>query len=184
MAQGNRNVAELPRQLQAERPQLRYDALRRLVNQRLALLGEQRQRANAAKPVLPPPPSLRELAFAALLKALERSEAQRSQREQLRASDARLACGVRLLEGFAALVRKQPGHWLGQWQEQVASRDCAEMKRFAEGLNEDQAVEAALREPWSNGPVEGQVNRLKTIKRPRYGRASLQLLRRRVVHRG
>jgi transposase len=36
-------------------------------------------------------------------------------------------------------------------------------------------------EPWSNGPVEGHVNRLKLIKRPMFGRASFELLRRRVL---
>ena len=43
------------------------------------------------------------------------------------------------------------------------------------------AVEAAVTERWSNGPVEGQVNRLKTIKRQMYGRAGVELLRARLV---
>jgi transposase len=47
-----------------------------------------------------------------------------------------------------------------------------EFKRFAQGL------------PWSNGQVEGQINRLKLIKRQMYGRAGFDLLRQRVVHRG
>jgi transposase len=55
---------------------------------------------------------------------------------------------------------------------------------FADGIKDDKAVEAALEEPWSNGQVEGQVNRLKLIKRQMYGRAGLELLRRRVLHRG
>ena len=43
------------------------------------------------------------------------------------------------------------------------------------------AVEAAVTERWSNGPVEGQVNRLKTIKRQMYGRAGVELLRARLI---
>jgi len=43
---------------------------------------------------------------------------------------------------------------------------------------------ARTTQPWSNGPVEGQVNRLKTIKRQMYGRAGLALLRARVLHVG
>jgi transposase len=43
------------------------------------------------------------------------------------------------------------------------------------------AVEAAVIEPWNNGPVEGQVNRLKTIKRQMYGRAGVELLRARLI---
>jgi transposase len=184
LAQGNRNVAQLHRQLQAEDPALRYDALRLLVNQRLALLGEQRQRANAAKPAPPPAPSPRELSFAVLIKAEQRSEDQRHQLERLKAGEARLAEAVGLLEGFAALVRKQPGASLQQWHEAVARSDCAELQRFADGIKQDKAVEAALEAPWSNGPVEGAVNRLKLIKRQMYGRGSLELLRRRVLHRG
>jgi transposase len=42
-------------------------------------------------------------------------------------------------------------------------------------------VEAAVTERWSNGPVEGQVNRLKTIKRQMYGRAGVELLRARLI---
>ncbi|WP_409565521.1 transposase family protein [Methylobacterium sp. J-001] len=47
---------------------------------------------------------------------------------------------------------------------------------------DEPAVRAAIVEPWSNGPVEGQVNRLKLIKRSMYGRASFDLLRQRVLH--
>ena len=48
---------------------------------------------------------------------------------------------------------------------------------FAQSLRQDEAaVAAALDEKWSNGPVEGQVNRLKAIKRQMYGRAGFQLL--------
>jgi transposase len=184
LAQGNRNVAALHRQFRAEKPELRYDTLRRLVNQRLTLLGESRQRVNAARPALPPAPSPRELSFAVLIKADERSGAQRDHLERLCAGDARLAEAVGLLEGFAAAVRKQPGASLGRWQEAVAHSGCAEMKRFAEGIKHDKAVEAALEEPWSNGQVEGQVNRLKLIKRQMFGRANLDLLRCRVLHRG
>ena len=53
---------------------------------------------------------------------------------------------------------------------------------FANGLRSDYvAVEAALREPWSNGQTEGQINRLKTLKRQMYGRANIDLLKARLV---
>ncbi len=59
---------------------------------------------------------------------------------------------------------------------------CNELRPFAAGLRQGEAaVSAALSEAWSNGPVEGQVNRLKTIKRQMYGRAGLELLRARVL---
>ena len=51
-----------------------------------------------------------------------------------------------------------------------------------QGVRQDEgAVSAAITEKWSNGPVEGAVNRLKTIKRQMYGRAGFGLLRRRVL---
>ena len=48
--------------------------------------------------------------------------------------------------------------------------------------DDEAAVNAAINTPWSNGPVEGHVNRLKTIKRQMYGRAGMPLLRARVLH--
>ncbi len=57
------------------------------------------------------------------------------------------------------------------------------LRGFAGSLSQDiDAVRAALSPPWSNGPAEGQVNRLKTIKRHMYGRAKFDLLRSRVLH--
>ncbi|MGG6270950.1 hypothetical protein ACQ4M3_42090 [Leptolyngbya sp. AN03gr2] len=51
-----------------------------------------------------------------------------------------------------------------------------------QGIREDyEAVKAALILPWSNGQVEGQVNRLKLLKRQMYGRASFDLLNRRFI---
>ena len=53
---------------------------------------------------------------------------------------------------------------------------------FAHRLEQDfQAVCAALRLPWSNGPAEGWIHKLKAIKRMMYGRAGLDLLRRRLL---
>ena len=56
------------------------------------------------------------------------------------------------------------------------------MRRFVEKLREDwEAVENAVEQIWSNGPTEGHINRLKTLKRQMYGRASFELLRARVL---
>lgn len=69
--------------------------------------------------------------------------------------------------------------WLAQV---IAPGGVKELRAFAEGLKRDEAaVRAALRLKWSNGPVEGAVNRLKTIKRQMYGRANFDLLRQRVL---
>jgi transposase len=59
----------------------------------------------------------------------------------------------------------------------------SELRSFATGIRRDEeAVRAAISSPWSNGQVEGQVNRLKVVKRTMYGRAKFDLLRARVLH--
>jgi transposase len=58
----------------------------------------------------------------------------------------------------------------------------AALRRFAIGLQADyEAVKASMMLPWSNGPVEGQINRLKMLKRSMFGRATLDLLSRRFL---
>ena len=59
---------------------------------------------------------------------------------------------------------------------------CAEFKGFVKGLRKDlEAVQNAVEMPWSNGPTEGHINRLKTFKRQMYGRGKLDLLRIRLL---
>src|SRR5262249_25408964 len=71
---------------------------------------------------------------------------------------------------------------LQPWLERVAQSHLPELDSFAYGLQRDRAaVEAAFQLPWSSGQLEGQLNRLKTLKRQMYGRASFALLRRRVL---
>src|SRR5690606_24702015 len=80
---------------------------------------------------------------------------------------------------FAAMVRRRrSGQW-DSWLARVQAPEVAqELRGFAEGLRQDEAaVKAALSLEWSNGQTEGQVNRLKTLKRQMYGRAGFDLLR-------
>jgi transposase len=87
-----------------------------------------------------------------------------------------------LVQKFTEMVREQQAEKLGEWMDQAENSGIQELKRFSKGLRNDfAAVKAALEYPWSNGPVEGQVNRLKLIKREMYGRAKFDLLRRRVL---
>jgi transposase len=56
------------------------------------------------------------------------------------------------------------------------------LQRFAKGWRDDyDAIKAGVTMPWSHGPVEGHINRLKTLKRQMFGRASLDLLQRRLM---
>jgi transposase len=92
---------------------------------------------------------------------------------------------VRLVRQFRRLVTQRLAEELNGWLVSAAAADApVELQRFAAGLKTDfAAVKAALSLPWSNGQTEGQVNRLKGIKRQMYGRANFDLLRKRVLAR-
>jgi transposase len=67
--------------------------------------------------------------------------------------------------------------------EILAAADGTMLARFAAGLGRDfDAVSAALELPWTTSPVEGQISRLKMLKRTMYGRAGVALLRARVLN--
>ena len=71
---------------------------------------------------------------------------------------------------------------LTNWLAKARASGVPAMETFAAGLEGDSgAISAALTTPWSNGQTEGQVNRLKLIKRQMFGHASFDLLRRRVL---
>lgn len=81
------------------------------------------------------------------------------------------------------LLRTGEGEPLRVWLRRLTESQIPELERFAVGLDRDfEAVRAAVETRWSNGQVEGQVNRLKTLKRTMYGRAGMGLLRARVLH--
>lgn len=77
------------------------------------------------------------------------------------------------------MVRNGEHRDLEEWLRDAVGSLLASLAR---GLNADKhAVLGALREPWSNGQTEGQINKLKALKRQMYGRANLDLLRARLV---
>ncbi len=81
---------------------------------------------------------------------------------------------------FKFLMEQKKGECLENWCGQAAQFPA--FSGFVRGIRQDfQAVQQAFSSPWSNGQTEGQVNRLKTIKRQMYGRASFNLLRLRVL---
>jgi transposase len=89
-----------------------------------------------------------------------------------------------LLRAFRTLVTEPCPGQLEPWLDQCLQSGISELVGFAQGLRRDfAAVKAALCYDWSQGPVEGHINRLKTIKRQMYGRAGFALLRSRVLAR-
>ncbi len=178
---GEKNTAALFRQLQAAGCEASYDAVRRFVNRKAGSTGKPGPRTGT--PVVPPapPPSARQLAFEFIRRADERQAEETARMDKLQVGAGALQEALALAGEFARMARKQSKETLTEWLAKAEASSCAEVRSFASGLRQDEAaVAAALTESWSNGPVEGQVNRLKLIKRQMYGRAGFELLRARV----
>ena len=85
-------------------------------------------------------------------------------------------------ESLTALVRQRQPARLDPWLTRATASTLEALQRFARGLQEDyKAVKAGVTLPWSTSPVEGHINRLKMLKRQMFGRARLDLLRRRFL---
>jgi transposase len=79
-------------------------------------------------------------------------------------------------------MRTHAPEQLEPWLLKARASTLLAFRHFAEKLEADiEAVRAAVSLPWSNGPVEGQISRLKMLKRQMYGRANLDLLNRRFL---
>src|SRR5689334_11489737 len=90
-----------------------------------------------------------------------------------------IARAVELAKAFSTMIKEGLADRLDDW---ISAAEKDGFKGFAGSLRQDRdAVHAALTMPWSTGSVEGQINRLKVIKRSMYGRAGFDLLRRRVL---
>jgi transposase len=93
-----------------------------------------------------------------------------------------LAGAIGLAQDFCAIVRQRQADRFDEWLARAVASSVVPLQRFARGLRADyEAVKAGLRLLWSNGPVEGHINRLKMLKRQMFGRAKLDLLRRRFL---
>lgn len=159
---------------------------------------ERRRAARIAIQRAPPIPSPKQLAWLvvqpeARLSALERSALMRVEQ------DAETAHIIELVRQFIALVRgsaistsNSTADRHAQTQAQLAGFEAwlttasasgiGALETFAAGLSQDgAAVRAALTTPWSNAQAEGQITKLKLLKRQMYGRANFDLLRRRVL---
>jgi transposase len=97
--------------------------------------------------------------------------------------DPEIARADTLCTRFRQLFRDHDLGALASWLTEADQCGILEVTSFAAKLRQDlAAVEAAVTSPWSQGQVEGQVNRLKLVKRGMYGRAKFDLLRQRVLH--
>ncbi len=102
---------------------------------------------------------------------------------QLRQASPDLEVTYHLVEEFLHMVRKRTGEQLDAWLNKVEASHLQAFHTFVTGVqNDKEAILAGLTLPWSTGPLEGHINRLKLIKRSMYGRAGFDLLKLRVLH--
>jgi DNA-binding NarL/FixJ family response regulator len=183
IAEGVINVAAIHRQLTERGFNGSYGGVYAFVTKRLGAAGKKRERLNAAGPAVPRPPSARQLSFEWARRPEKRKPPEQARLGAIRGCGAELAAALDLADGFADLIRKKSTETVSEWLARGEASPDPDLRGFAEGIRRDEAcVQAAVTERWSNGPVEGHVNRLKTIKRQMYGRAGFVLLRARVLN--
>jgi hypothetical protein len=104
--------------------------------------------------------------------------------QHLRQASTSLETTYQLVKAFLHMVRELTGEQLDAWLEAVQASQLEAFQTFVAGVQKDkEAVLAGLTLPWSNGHLEGHVNRLKLMKRSMYGRAKFDLLKRRMLSR-
>ena len=183
IAEGCTNAADLHRQLVGRDFGGSYVSVQRYVRMRLGMAGKKRERVGAARPSAPPAPSPRQLSFEWVRRPENRKPDEQRRIDAIRAASDELATALSLADEFANLLRKRSSGTLSDWLLKGEASSSPEIRRFAEGIRRDEsAVLAAVTQRWSNGPVEGHVNRLKTVKRQMYGRAGFVLLRARLLN--
>ena len=138
--------------------------------------------AGAAPPAVPGPPKARDLASWILTDPDNLDDDEKEKLAQARERCPHLDALAGHVTEFAKILTGLHGDRLDDWITAVEADDQPDLHSFARGLRRDHdAVLNGLTMPWSSGVVEGNVNRLKMIKRQMYGRATFGLLRKRVL---
>jgi transposase len=156
-----------------------YQGSRRQVRGYLA-----RFRGNAAVPApTPVPPKVRTVTSWIMTKPDRLADHDKASLDAILHASPELAAVTASVRAFAVIMNERRGRkLLEQWMTAATATGEPALRSFVTGLRADQdAVTAGLSLPWSSGSVEGHVNRIKMLKRQMYGRASPDLLRRRVL---
>jgi transposase len=145
-------------------------------------------RAHARPPTPParqstPVPSPRQARWLLLRSVDTLTPEERAYRAALLDAEPSVREVQQLATDFGTLVRTRDAPGLIAWLARADASSVPAVRSFAAGLQRDRAaVDAALTLTWSNGQTEGQINRLKVLKRQMYGRAKLDLLERRFLY--
>jgi transposase len=133
-------------------------------------------------PATPPPPKVRDITSWLLRHPDSLDANEQQQRKELLVRCPHLDALAGHVTAFAELLSGRHGERLDAWIDQVEHDELPQLRSFAAGLKRDHAaVVNGLTLPYSSGAVEGTVNRIKMLKRQMYGRASFDLLRKRVL---
>lgn len=180
---GCHNAAALLKELEAQGFTPSYDSIRRFV------ASWRLREPTTALPIRPPlaglTPSAKSVAWWLVKDPADRTSEQKEFVELFTAACPLAGQAAALAREFMLVIRNRSYVGFKNWLAKATAPDAIpEIRRFAKGLTNDlAAVEAALLLPWSNGQTEGQVNRLKLVKRQMFGRAKFDLLRSRVLGR-
>jgi transposase len=190
--EGNRKGAQLYKELTAQgykgSPKAMYQYLATLRPSGVRLSTStsskpQRRKGNASSPAPLENFSAQRATWLFVCQPEELDERQQAELALIRQASPRAETAYHLAQAFMQMIREQTGEKLDTWLREAEASHLPELESFARGIHHDKAaVQAGLTLPWSTGPVEGHVNRLKLIKRSMYGRAKLPLLRARVLH--
>jgi transposase len=119
-----------------------------------------------------------------LSKDEERRPKERALLERLCRANPSIEQTYQVTAAFCQMLRTRQGARLDDWIKQAEEAGIPELRSFAKSLLKDcDAVKAGLTLEWSQGQTEGQIHRLKFLKRQMYGRASFPVLRQRVLRR-
>jgi transposase len=180
-AEGCRNRSRLFREIRL----LGYQHSARTVSLFLKRL-EQDPSASAvasSRPTVTRVPSARRVASLFVWRRDQVPEEERDYLRRLCDQEPTIALAYELAQEFADMARERTGQRFDAWLARATTSGIPELDRFARGLTDDRAaVEAGLSLEWSNGQTEGQVNKLKLLKRSMYGRANFDLLRLRLLN--
>ena len=130
----------------------------------------------------PTPPTVREVSGWILSRPDTLDPEEQTRLKDMLARCPHLDAASAHVAAFAEMLTGLHGDQLDGWIAAVDTDDLPGLHSFTTGLRRDhQAVTNGLTLPYSSGTVEGNVNRIKMLKRQMYGRAKFDLLRKRVL---
>jgi transposase len=190
-AEGCYNSAQLHREIRSKGYRGSESSVRHFVARWRAALPDRLKRARSGPSSPAPETKSKKIVASArratwlLLREADKLEAEeRAFVEHLIETSPEIAEARLLAQEFNRILKQRDQEAFPSWMERASQSRIPEMKSLASGLERDRAaVVAALTYQWSNGPTEGHINRLKTLKRAMYGRAKLDLLKIRTLAR-